>query len=188
MIVSRAFPLENVDAICGFYFLFLGISKPNGNFQCAFLRPDPAWNSWKLLKLMFTALVIPVASVFKSTCYLNRLFCQIFFLCPKFVNRKIKCAAFSMNTHGKRILKINFHPPIFPNFSQDDSNQLWFLKLFLEKSYDDLYSRNFFRPLGRAVNLILRLLWFSVWSNGFILSEMDFTEKVLFHVFLALWS
>ena len=93
-----------------------------------------------------------------------------------------------MNTHRKRILKINFHPPIFPNFSQDDSNQLWFLKLFLEKSYDDLYSRNFFRPLERAVNMILRLLWFSVWSNDFILSEMDFTEKALFHVFLALWS
>ena len=60
-----------------------------------------------------------------------------------------------MNAHGKRILKINFHRPIFPNFSQDDSNQLWLLKLFLEKSYDDLFSRNFFRTLGRAVNLIL---------------------------------
>ena len=44
--------------------------KTKRKFSMRFLRPDPAWNSCKLLKLMFIALVIPVASVFKSTCYL----------------------------------------------------------------------------------------------------------------------
>ena len=49
---------------------YIFLFYPNGNFQCAFLRSDPAWDLCKLFKLIFTALVIPVASVFKSLCYL----------------------------------------------------------------------------------------------------------------------
>ena len=44
--------------------LFLDIPKPNAEIFNAFLRPDPAWNLRKPLKLMFTSLVSPVASVF----------------------------------------------------------------------------------------------------------------------------
>ena len=35
-----------------------------------FLRPNPAWNFWKTLKLMFATLVLHLASVFQSMCYL----------------------------------------------------------------------------------------------------------------------
>ena len=39
-------------------------------FSVGFLRPDPAWNFCKPLKLIFTTLVLPVASAFYSMCYL----------------------------------------------------------------------------------------------------------------------
>ena len=52
--LSIAFPLEKVNAIC-----------LCGNFQWVFfLRPNPAWNLCKPLKLMFATLVLPLASVF----------------------------------------------------------------------------------------------------------------------------
>ena len=39
-------------------------------FSMRFLRPNPAWNFWKTLKLMFATLVLHLASVFQSMCYL----------------------------------------------------------------------------------------------------------------------
>ena len=63
LIISTAFHLDKVNAICRFYFLFLDISKPNAEIFTGFLRPDPAWNFLKTLKLMFTIFVLRVASV-----------------------------------------------------------------------------------------------------------------------------
>ena len=58
LIVSIAFPLKKVDTIRGF---FLDISKPNAEvFNASFL----AGNSCKTLKLMFSTLVLLLASVF----------------------------------------------------------------------------------------------------------------------------
>ena len=41
-------------------------------FLMRFLRHDPTWNLYKLLKLIFTTLVLPVVSVFSLcvTCFL----------------------------------------------------------------------------------------------------------------------
>ena len=61
MIVSIVFPPEKVNAIFGFCFLFSDISKPSVEIFSAFLRPNPASNLWKPLKLMFAALVLPLA-------------------------------------------------------------------------------------------------------------------------------
>ena len=45
--------------------------KTKRKFSMRFLRPDPAWNSCKLLKLMFIALVIPgVFLSLRVTCFL----------------------------------------------------------------------------------------------------------------------
>ena len=54
LIVSITFPLEKINAICGFYVLFLDISKPNAETFSGFFA---AWSILKLLckllKLMF---------------------------------------------------------------------------------------------------------------------------------------
>ena len=138
-------------------------------FSVGFLWSD-AWNFCKSLKLMFTTIVWPFASVFSVcfTCLLinidkdewyiqQNMFAVflilyivlhflshwlVFFVSRKFVNKKIKCAVFSIKLGNgsaffwrarKAMLKINFQRPWICKLYVNIFTLTFFLYIFLKK-------------------------------------------------------